>query len=87
MKKAWLYKEAWTTHAASGGFIAIMNQLRQTVPQKDYAEAEPGISQQFFLGILDGDIVNYMESNVPPVSLEQVSFVRTLVCAQPDVCN
>lgn len=77
VKKAWLYKDAWCIHAAVGGFLAIMDQLRASIPQKDFADAAPGIENQFDLGILDTDVVHYLECNVPPVSLDQVPFVRT----------
>ena len=54
-----------------------MEQFKAYVPQADYAATEPGILEQFHLGILDPDIINYMEANVPPISLDQVSFVRS----------
>ncbi|CAK9043568.1 FO synthase subunit 1 [Durusdinium trenchii] len=79
VKKAWLYKDAWCIHAAVGGFLAIMDQLRASIPQKDFADAAPGIENQFDLGILDTDVVHYLECNVPPVSLDQVPFVRSMI--------
>ena len=64
-------------HAACGGFLAIMHHLEANVPQKDYKDAAPGLTEQFKLGILDGDILTFLESNVPPIILENVPFVRT----------
>lgn len=72
-----MYRDAWSIHAASGGFLAIIQQLRESVPQKDYQEALPNLWNQFKLGILDGDILTFLEGAVPPVSLDQVPFVRT----------
>lgn len=77
LKKAWLYRDAWSVHAACGGFNAIIEQLKQSVPQKDFREALPGLVEQFRLGILDGDIVTFLETTVPPISLEQVPFIRS----------
>ena len=77
LEKAWLYRDAWSVHAACGGFNAIIEQLKQSVPQKDFREALPGLVEQFRLGILDGDIVTFLETTVPPISLEQVPFIRS----------
>ena len=76
VKKPWMYRDAWGVHAAVGGFIQIINQLRESVPQKDFADAVPTITDQFKLGILDGDIITFLETTVPPVNLEQVPFIR-----------
>ena len=76
-KKAWVQKDAWVIHASCGGFLAIMDQLQRSIPQKDFAEAENDIKDQFHLGCLDHDIISFLEASVPPVSLEQVPFVRT----------
>ena len=54
-----------------------MHHLEANVPQKDYKDAAPGLTEQFKLGILDGDILTFLESNVPPIILENVPFVRT----------
>eukprot|EP00435_Cladocopium_sp_Y103_P014979 s1851_g3.t1 len=70
-KKPWLYRDAWSVHAACGGFNAIIDQLKESVPQKDFKEALPGLCEQFRLGILDGDIVNFLETTVPPICLDQ----------------
>jgi len=78
-KKAWMYRDAWCIHAACGGFGQIIQQLQESVPQRDFQEAMPGLTEQFKLGILDGDIVNVMETTVPPLSLDQVPFVRTAI--------
>ena len=75
--KPWLYKDAWAVHSVSGGFLAIMQQLEASVPQKDYKDAAPGLLDQFRLGILDGDILSFLETNVPPIALVNVPFVRT----------
>ena len=72
-----MFKDAWVIHASCGGFLSIMEQFKAYVPQADYAASEHGITEQFNLGILDPDIITYMESNVPPISLDQVSFVRS----------
>ncbi|CAK9105978.1 FO synthase subunit 1 [Durusdinium trenchii] len=80
-KKSWMYRDAWSIHAASGGFLAIIQQLRESVPQKDYQEALPNLWNQFKLGILDGDILTFLEGAVPPVSLDQVPFVRNMITA------
>lgn len=77
VKKPWMYKDAWTIHVASGGFIAIAEQLECSVPQKDFKDAITGIREQFQMGLLDSDIVNFLESTVPPVSLQDVPFVRS----------
>ncbi|CAK9008023.1 FO synthase subunit 1, partial [Durusdinium trenchii] len=79
VKKPWMYKDAWTIHVASGGFIAITEQLECSVPQKDFKDAITGIREQFQMGLLDSDIVNFLESTVPPVSLQDVPFVRSLI--------
>lgn len=76
-KKASGQKDAWVIHAACGGFLAIMDQLKRSVPQKDFSAAESDIKDQFHLGCLDHDILAFLEASVPPVSLEQVPFVRT----------
>ena len=77
VKKPWLYKDAWAVHAASGGFQAIMQHLEANVPQKDYKDAAPGLVDQFKVGILDGDILGFLENNVPLIALENVPFIRT----------
>lgn len=77
VKKPWLQKDAWVIHASSGGFLAIMTQLKESIPQKDYQAASPNLVDQFKLGIFDGDILDFLEKTVPPVSLQDVPFVRT----------
>ena len=76
-KKGWVHRDALTIHASCGGFNAICQQLKESVPQKDYQDSLPHLMEQFKLGILDGDIMTFLESTVPPVSLQQVPFVRT----------
>ena len=39
---------------------------------------EQQICDQFAVGILDGDILHFLESTVPPADLKQVTFVRTV---------
>lgn len=82
-KKGWVHRDALAIHAASGGFNAILQQLKEAVPQKDYQESVPNLMDQFKMGILDGDILSFMESTVPPVSLDQVPFVRTRFSFHP----
>lgn len=78
MKKAWSYKDAFNLHACCGGFLAIMNSLKREIPQSDYLTAEAQIKEQFNLSILDPDITHFLETTVPPVSLNNVNFVRTV---------
>lgn len=72
-----MHRDAVNIHAACGGFIAIVQQLKESVPQKDFNDAVPDLGNQFKLGILDGDILTFLESTVPPIALDRVPFVRT----------
>ena len=77
VKKPWMHRDAWIIHASCGGFIAILDQLQESVPSKDFKENVPALQEQFNMGLLDGDIFSFLEGCVPPISLEQVPFVRT----------
>lgn len=78
LKKAFTWKEVASIHAACGGFLAIMECFSKEVPQADFAAAQPEIANQFKLSVLDHDILSYMEAGVPPISLKDVRFVRTV---------
>lgn len=77
MKKAWSFKDASAIHAATGGYMAIMQALKEKVPQADAAAQEPQLRQRFEASFLDDDIINFLSETVPPVDLHQVSFLRT----------
>lgn len=77
MKRAWSFKEAATIHAATGGYMAIIQALKEKVPQADVAAQEPELQQRFEASFLDDDIINFLQESVPPVDLHQVSFLRT----------
>lgn len=77
MKTPWQYKTALPVHAASGAFIAIMDRLKSSIPKADFESVEEQLCQQFEVGILDADLIHFLENTVPPVDLHQVSFVRT----------
>ena len=78
LKKAWTAKDAMTVHASCAGFIAILEALKNAIPQADFAREEPQLRQQFQLSYLDPDIVHFLESTVPPVQLTEVNFVRRI---------
>eukprot|EP00435_Cladocopium_sp_Y103_P058569 s586_g20.t1 len=67
----WMHTDAVSMHAACGGFIAIVQHLKESVPQKDFNDAAPDLLNQFKLGILDADILSFLESTVPPISLDR----------------
>ena len=77
MKQCWAYKTALPVHAVCGGFLAIMDRLQSSIPQTDFQSVEQQICDQFAVGILDADILHFLECTVPPVDLKQVTFVRT----------
>ena len=77
MKQVWQYKTALPIHAACGAFIAIMDKLKASIPQSDFEGVESQVCSHFEVGILDADLIHFLENSVPPVDLYQVTFVRT----------
>ena len=79
VKKAFTWKDASVIHAACGGYLGIMESFQKNVPAADFTAAEPEIKSQFSLGVLDHEILAFLEGSVPPIQLKNVRFVRTWV--------
>lgn len=74
--KAKTYKEAFDLHSSAGGFLHLMQRLKDSVPHTDFLAAETPLKSQWMQGFLDSDIHHMLEESVPPADPNQVSAFR-----------
>ena len=82
MRSCWQVKEAITLHAVAGAYLFLRKSLESKIPQADFKSCIDDIDEQFRKGFLDPELEQLLSTSVPPSSLNEVSFMRTLVWRQ-----
>lgn len=72
------YKEALALHTACGGFLYLMDLLKQKVPQSDFNQSVDALHTQFMSGFNDTEIDRVLTNTAPPLNLQEVSFMKSL---------
>ena len=65
-------------HAMTGAFLYLRKSLKGKVPLADFNSCIDDIDEQFRKGFLDPELEQLLSTSVPPTTLGDVSFLRTL---------
>lgn len=65
MRKAVTLKDAVKLHQACGGYLFCLQKLQSLAPEAAFPDMKSSLRAQFFSGYLDGDLIHFLENNVP----------------------
>ena len=79
LRKAWNFKDGSLLHASCGAFLYFLDELKQKLSPEDAAKYLPEVERDFMSGHFDPELQRLMDTEVPPVELSSVSFLRLVV--------
>ena len=78
LRKAWNFKDGALLHSTCGAFLYLVTELKEKIPAEDYAIHIVGVETDFMNGLFDPELHKLLETEVPPIELASVSFLRRL---------
>lgn len=79
LRKAWNFKDGSLLHANCGAFLYLMEGLKQKLSPADAELYLPSVEKDFMNGHFDPELQRLMDTEVPPIELSSVSFLRLVV--------
>lgn len=76
LKQVWSYKLAVPVHSSCGAFLHGMELLRAKTSEAEFNDVRDSVREQFMSQLMDSDLLNAMNSNVPPLDLSAVPVFR-----------
>ncbi|CAE7208396.1 cofG, partial [Symbiodinium sp. KB8] len=79
MRKPVAFRDAWSLHKVTGGFLHFMAELKKSVSEADFERERENLMIHFMSGCLDPELGSALENSVPPGDLKSIGLLRDII--------